>query len=725
MFKHNFPSPHCHVASLDSASLPEDFIKREKELGTGYITTTDHGTLQACPTVYNLAHKEGLTPILGLEAYFRPDNCNIFEAAGIPKVKDSYAHYVKYLHLTMHCKDFDAYKCLVKKISDADLRAEKHGSEYKPIFTWEDIEEIGSHNVTFGSSCLIGMVQRFIMQHKDPVMAEKYYAKLRSLVKPGNFVVEAFPHICDSEWISGVFITINEGDKLTTLKYRADKNLRTNVGDIYAKDLAHEFKLIGNKHEFLVAVKNWRSWDEREPTKLVSVEYREEFVQNECTPYSPDGDVQFGGNQFVLEMAAKYGDPIIVSDDSHFANPDSHIIQDIRLMSSGGNWRMKNSYHRQSSDEAYQYFKKKFDISEAEFEKWIENSREWASGFKGFKFDYKPSLPSKFYPEDTLGHLNSLIKKHGRMDWSSPDMVTRLKEEVSLFAKNGTMDFLPYFFSAEDTRSAYAQSGKLAGPARGSAGGVLLSYLIGVTDLNPLKYNLSLNRFMTPDRIASGALPDIDMDFGDRSFLVDEKEGWMTKRFGNHFAQISTNNTSRIRSSIRDVHRALYKRVPDDVEALCKQIQTAPQGRNDLEFIDGYDDNGEWQIGSIETDEALRAYIRKYPKEWKLVRQLMGLIRSKGRHACLLAGETIFIKDGDNLSLKEIEKCHGMTVPTGQGAEATALVIHSGKKEVKEYLLENGNKIRATPDHRVLTTEGWMRIEDAFIQGANLESPIL
>jgi DNA polymerase III alpha subunit len=633
----NFVDPHVHIQSLDSAASPEDFVKREKELETGYITVTDHGTLQACPTVYNLAQQNGLTPILGVESYVRPDKCSILEAAGVPKIDDSYAHYIKYLHLTMHCKDFAAYKCLIKKLSDADLRAERHGSEYKPIFTWEDVEEIGSYNVTFGSSCLIGMVMRFIMQHRDPIMAEKYYAKLRSLVKPGNFIVEAFPHVADREWVSGVFITINEGDKLTTLKYRVDKNLRTNVGDIYAKDLAHEFKLIGNKHEFLVAIKDYQTWNERVPAKIVSVEHKEEFIINECNEFCPNGDIQWGGNNFVLEMAKKYGDPIVISGDSHFAYPEQHVIQDIRLMSSGGNWRMATSYHRRSSDEAYGYFKKKFDISEAEFEHWIENSHEWAGGFKEFKFEYKPSLPSKFYPDDTIGYLGSLIKKHGRMDWKNPAMISRLKEEVSLFSKNGKMDFLPYFFAAEDARSAYAESGKLAGPARGSAGGVLLSYLIGVTDLNPLPYNLSLNRFMTPDRIASGALPDIDMDFGDRAFLVDEKDGWMTKRFGDHFAQISTVNTSRIRSSIRDVHRALYKRVPDDVEVLCKQINTAPQGRNDLEFIYGYDDNGDWTPGSIESDIALQTYIKKYTKEWELVRQLLGQIRSRGRHASAYA----------------------------------------------------------------------------------------
>ena len=70
-----FATCHCHPASLDSASTPEAMIAREVELGSGVITCTDHGTLAAAQKIYSLGKKSGLIPVIGLEAYFRDDDC--------------------------------------------------------------------------------------------------------------------------------------------------------------------------------------------------------------------------------------------------------------------------------------------------------------------------------------------------------------------------------------------------------------------------------------------------------------------------------------------------------------------------------------------------------------------------------------------------------------------------------------------------------------------------
>src|ERR1700678_2809689 len=102
----NFVTPHCHIASLDSASTPEAFAAKQVELGTGAITVTDHGTLGACRSVYKLAKKNNLIPILGLEGYLRDDNCPILTKFGIPKdAKGGFSEYLKYQHITMHAKD--------------------------------------------------------------------------------------------------------------------------------------------------------------------------------------------------------------------------------------------------------------------------------------------------------------------------------------------------------------------------------------------------------------------------------------------------------------------------------------------------------------------------------------------------------------------------------------------------------------------------------------------
>src|ERR1019366_6391772 len=135
----NFPSFHVHPQSLDSASTPEAFAKKEVELGTGALTCTDHGSLSAAYKIYELAKKNNLTPVVGIEAYFRDDNCPILTKFGIQKTntvprgsdaekwkidhpEGTYHDYLKYQHATLGFRDFKAYKVAVRLLSKADAR---------------------------------------------------------------------------------------------------------------------------------------------------------------------------------------------------------------------------------------------------------------------------------------------------------------------------------------------------------------------------------------------------------------------------------------------------------------------------------------------------------------------------------------------------------------------------------------------------------------------------
>ncbi len=110
------------------------------------------------------------------------------------------------------------------------------------------------------------------------------------------------------------------------------------------------------------------------------------------------------------------------------------------------------------------------------------------------------------------------------MDWANKAMVERLWQEINLLHKNGVVDLLSYFMPDEEIVSLYHANDRLTGPVRGSAGGVLLAYLLGITHIDPLRYELSLDRFLTPDRIQNGKLPDIDLDLSSRDLLVSEIE---------------------------------------------------------------------------------------------------------------------------------------------------------------------------------------------------------
>jgi DNA polymerase III alpha subunit len=287
-----FPTPHCHIQSLDTGCLPESFADRELELGTGTLTSTDHGTLSATRTLHKLAKKKGLIYVPGLEGYFRDDDCPILRQHGIEKdEKDTYAGWTKYNHITMHALDQPAYETMVKLLSKADGRAERHGSERKPLFAWQDLEELGAQNITMTSSCLIGMVSRHILQHQNYAVAEDYFKRLHGLCKPGNFYIEAFPHKCDSKFDSAVYIIFEDG---TEERFPLWKKLMTDEGEEKAERWAEQYgrRKEKDKPNHLLAVMENKKWVQGQPKPIKNIEKREGLIMNECRPWCPNGDVQ-------------------------------------------------------------------------------------------------------------------------------------------------------------------------------------------------------------------------------------------------------------------------------------------------------------------------------------------------------------------------------------------------------------------------------------------------
>lgn len=636
----NFPSPHCHIQSLDTGCLPEHFAAREVELGTGTLTTTDHGSLGVVRTIQKLAKKNGLNFVPGLEGYVRDDNCPILLANGYERdAKGTLKEYAKYFHLTMHFLDQEAYELAVKLISRASLyNAEKHGSESKPIFTWAEVEQLGATNTIMTSSCLGGMVAYHLKEYSNEKVAREYFLRLKSICKPQNFYVELFPHTCDHYIESGIF-AVYEGEQFE--QFRPHKKIYTTefpegMRADYMADKHARRRSTPETAIYLTGVMDNRVKVDREPKILLRMEKREGEIYNECRPpLFTTADVQQGCNKWMLDIAEKHHVPVLISDDAHFATPDQKIVQDVRL-SNGGSWKFVTPYYRITSDEAFEHFRRTLHTTPEEFEGWLHNNQEWAARFKGLTFKDRLSLPTSFYPAQTLPHAMDLIEKHGRMDWGNTQMVQRLSSEIEMLYRNGVQDFLPYFFTEEEVCWFYQNELQmLTGPGRGSAAGMLFAYLLNITHVDPIRYGLSQDRFMTPDRIANGKLPDIDQDLPDRDPLLDPEKGFLVRRFGkDHVAQISTDTTMKLRNAVHDVCRAKFKTVPFEVEELTKKFINAPQGVEDLDHVFGYDNNGDWVQGSIEKDDALKTFIQRYPAEWKDVELCLGVPRQKGRHPC-------------------------------------------------------------------------------------------
>jgi DNA polymerase-3 subunit alpha len=266
----------------------------------------------------------------------------------------------------------------------------------------------------------------------------------------------------------------------------------------------------------------------------------------------------------------------------------------------------------------------------------IQNTQDWAKEFDGFKLKYDWRLP-KITDKPTKVYILDEIRRVGRMDWKNPVWVARLKYEMSILIDNGTYDFGPYFFPIAGVFAEYKTNRRLTGPGRGSVTGSLMSYVMGITHIDPIDYDLPFERFFSMDRIVAKKLPDVDIDLPNRDLLVglDAQSGLLYGTYGDKAAQVSTRGMLRLKSSIADVNRNFNNGVVDDnVKAFAESLPAPPQGVNDRDFVFGYkDSDGTWHKGFSETSVELQTYMASRPDEWAIVRKMLGIPRQHSRHA--------------------------------------------------------------------------------------------
>lgn len=243
-----------------------------------------------------------------------------------------------------------------------------------------------------------------------------------------------------------------------------------------------------------------------------------------------------------------------------------------------------------------------------------------------------------------------------------------------------------------------------------SAGGSLLCYLMGVTNLNPMKYDLNFSRFLSLDRIKNGDWPDVDQDYSSKSSLISEdgRSGFLIEKYGSGIAQIGTKSTIRLKSAIKDVNRHFNGEVESEIEVLTKSLPPPPQGISDEKFVFGYeDDEGNHITGLLEQSEELQKYIQKRPNEWDLVQKTLGIIRSQSVHACATVLSSfpivdhIPLRDGfiTQYEAKEVEsagllKYDFLTVSQIKDIEICLKLINQKHNDVLEigYFNHNGEK---------------------------------
>jgi DNA polymerase-3 subunit alpha len=577
-------NPHSHSdASIDGAATIKQIVKRNKALGATHVASSEHGNINSAMDLYLACKGEGVKPIIGIEVYLespfkdflaekcRRDNAHMEAAKLEAKVERTVRE--AYVHLTIHFKDEEAYRYFCSITPKMEERAIVRWGERKPMMTMEELRAIAGH-ITIGSGCLVGGVQKWLLPNINrPDLAERFYDELRELAGPENFYVELFPH-----------------------------------------RVTHD----------------WKKPEKDEQGRIVKPG---EFVLHECNDFLPDGDYQRRANQWVLDKARRTGDPVIISLDSHFATPNQKLIQDAKIGNGQENWIFHNSYYVMTTEEAAECLKATLDVTDAEIEQFVENSYRWASMFDNFKI---PTSKERWVlepaPPDYMKRVKVAIDRYGRMNWNDQAMVERLKKEIDILAHNGTINLLSYFFTIEEV-AEYCKENNILMNVRGSAGGSLLLYLMGISAVNPLKHNLSFERFLTLGRIKANTLPDVDMDIatGGRDQVIAHLE----RKYGDRFCRISTDALLKLKSSIKDAERSILGQVRPDTEKLTRSLPLEPQGQDSKEYVFGYTDKeGVHHAGILDSHPGLKAYADANPQIWATVTEMLGIQRQKGVHAC-------------------------------------------------------------------------------------------
>lgn len=256
----------------------------------------------------------------------------------------------------------------------------------------------------------------------------------------------------------------------------------------------------------------------------------------------------------LIQLSKKTGVPIVATQDVHYISKDERDIHDIFLaVQTGKNIEeedrvtMKQDYfHLASVDEMIEKFN---DIKEA-----IDNTQRIVEECNveieiGITKPLKFPFLENFTPEEYLKKIaEENLKK--KIKENIEEARKRLNYELSIIEKTG---FASYFLIVQDFVNWAKNNGIKVGPGRGSAAGSLVAYLINITDVNPLKYGLIFERFLTPDRVS---FPDIDVDVSD--VKRDEVINYLINRYGKrNVAQIITYGKMASRAAVRDAGRAM------------------------------------------------------------------------------------------------------------------------------------------------------------------------
>ena len=579
---------HTNYSILDGQSKVTRLVDKAIADGMKGMAITDHGVMfgikefaDYCAKVNKGRKEKGEEP-------FKPIfGCEMYVARRTMHDKDKSMHDNSGYHLIVLAKNYTGYKNLIKLVSNAWV----DGYYYRPRTDREQLEKY-HEGLIVCTACIAGEVPNKII-HDD---------------------IEGAREAC--EWYHRVF-----GD------------------DFYLELQRHEVKdpsLVANREAY---------------------------------------PLQQKANKVLMKFAQEYGIKIVCTNDCHFEDKETAEAHDHLLCLSTNEDLDDPKRMRYSKQE---WFKTRAEMNEifSDVPEAMTNTLEILNKVETYDINHGPIMPffpipedfgteeewkKKFTEEDLYKEFttdengeNPLPPEEGQKvidRLGGYEKMYRIKFEADYLAKLAydgakklygnplsdevknhirfelhvmkTMGFPGYFLIVQDFINAARQElDVMVGPGRGSAAGSVVAYCLGITQIDPLKYDLLFERFLNPDRVN---LPDIDTDFDDdgRGRVLQ----WVMDKYGHeNCAHIITYSTMATKNSIKDVARV--EKLPSDVSnALCKAIpERLPNGMK-MNLTNAIKCTPELQNAEVSEDIRERNTI-KYAK------MLEGTVRGTGIHAC-------------------------------------------------------------------------------------------
>ena len=284
----------------------------------------------------------------------------------------------------------------------------------------------------------------------------------------------------------------------------------------------------------------------------------------------------------LYEIAKKLNVKTVATNDVHYINKEDAEMQDV-LMCVQMQKTLDDPNRLKFSTEEF-YFKTYDEMRKLFDAESIENTLEIAEKCN-FKFVYGNYLYPKYVPEDgstPMEFIRKLINKGVEKKYpnASQEVFDRIEYELGVIGKLG---YIEYYLIVWDYINAARNMGISVGPGRGSGAGSIVAYLIGITDIDPLKYGLFFERFLNPERVSA---PDFDVDF--EANRRKEVVNYVKEKYGeDHVCRIITFGTMAAKNAIKDVGRVLS--VPySETDKITKAIPNSIHRPNILEKAFGF-----------------------------------------------------------------------------------------------------------------------------------------